>query len=407
MAPFIPEGLVNPELNLFFALVLGVGFGYVLEQAGFSSSRKLAGVFYGYDFVVLRVFFTAGVTAMVGLLFLGFMGWTDMSLVYINPTYLWSAVVGGAIMGVGFILGGYCPGTSIVAAIVGKIDAMIFLVGAMIGIFIFGHFYNDWEPLFNGYFLGTPFIYETLGISKAWFAFILTMVAMIAFAVTQQIEDNVNKTPENIITQRPSYVMPGMLLLLAMFIYLFLPDQRKSNARELSPKELLVMLQQSDRYVDAEEAAFKIMKQDKDFILIDVRQPEDFASFSLPGAINITLDELLGRKYRNFFNDSKGKKVFYSFGESSADMAWAISKRAGFEEIYVLEGGLNGMFNTIFNGSETPEDPLNFDEEFSRRFITKARQLFLDGDALPKKATRPQPVKTIIEIEVPTGAGGC
>jgi rhodanese-related sulfurtransferase len=407
MAPFIPEGLVNPELNLFFALVLGVGFGYVLEQAGFSSSRKLAGVFYGYDFVVLRVFFTAGVTAMVGLLFLGFMGWIDMSLVYINPTYLWSAVVGGAIMGVGFILGGYCPGTSIVAATVGKIDAMLFLVGTLAGIFIFGHFYNQWEPLYNGYYLGTPFIYESLGISKSWFAFLLVLIAMIAFAVTQKIEDNVNKTPENIIIQRPSYVMPGMLLLLAMFFYLFLPAQRKSNASEVSPNELLVMLQQPDRFVDTQEAAFKIMKQDKDFILIDVRQPEDFAKFSLPGAINITLDELLGRKYRKFFSNSIGKKVFYSYGESSADMAWAISKRAGFEGIYVLEGGLNGMFNTIFNGSEVPEDPLNLDEEFSRRFITKARQLFLDGDALPKKATTSQPIRTIIEIEVPKGAGGC
>ena len=57
MAPFIPQGYINPELTLFFALMLGIGFGYILEQAGFSSARKLAGVFYGYDFVVLRVFF--------------------------------------------------------------------------------------------------------------------------------------------------------------------------------------------------------------------------------------------------------------------------------------------------------------------------------------------------------------
>jgi len=195
MAPFIPEGLVNPQLNLFFALVLGIGFGYVLEQAGFSSSRKLAGVFYGYDFVVLRVFFTAGITAMVGLLFLSFMGWLDMSLVYVNPTYLLSAVIGGVIMGFGFILGGYCPGTSIVAATVGKIDAMLFLFGSLIGMFIFGHFYHSWEPVFMGYFQGSPFIFETIGISRAWFAFILTGVAVAAFAITQIIEDNVNKTP--------------------------------------------------------------------------------------------------------------------------------------------------------------------------------------------------------------------
>ncbi len=409
MAPFIPEGIVNPELNLFFALLLGIGFGYVLEQAGFSSSRKLAGVFYGYDFVVLRVFFTAGVTAMVGLTFLSFMGWIDMSLVYINPLYLWPALAGGAIMGLGFILGGYCPGTSIVAATVGKIDAMLFLVGAVTGIFIFGHYYNDWESFYSGSFMGNPFIYETLGMSRSWFAFALVLVAVLAFAITQRIEDNVNQTPKEIISQRPSYVLPGALLILSMFALLFLPEQRKSNAREIPPGELLTLLRQNDRFVDAEEATYKIIEQDPDFILIDVRTPEEFERFALPGALNITMDELLGRRYREFFSNSNanGKKVFYSYSESAADMAWTVARRAGFEGIYVLEGGLNGLFDTLFNGSEVPDDPKNMDEEFSVRFFTKARQMFREGEALPKEASQPVPVRTIIELETPGGRGGC
>src|SRR5512140_2295711 len=111
MGPFVPD-LISDQLNLVVALILGIAFGFVLEQAGFSSSRKLAGVFYGYDFTVLRVFFTAAVTAMAGSIILGYMGLLDMEMIYINPTYLWAAIVGGAIMGVGFIIGGYCPGTS-------------------------------------------------------------------------------------------------------------------------------------------------------------------------------------------------------------------------------------------------------------------------------------------------------
>ncbi len=407
MAPFIPEGVINPDLNYFFALVLGIGFGYVLEQAGFSSSRKLAGVFYGYDFVVLRVFFTAGITAMVGLSFLSFMGWIDMSLVHINPLYVWSAILGGAIMGVGFILGGYCPGTSIVAATVGKIDAMLFLLGAVIGIFIFAHNFNAWEPLFMGSFQGNPFIYETLGISRAWFAFILVFVAIIAFTATQMIEDRVNDTPPEVISQRPTYAFAGALLMVAMVALLFLPEQRKSSAREVAPAQLLAMLQSTDRFVDVEEAAYKIMNQDRDFILIDVRDPSDFERFALPGAVNITPDEILGRRYRDFFNNNNGKKVFYSFGESSADVAWTVAKRAGFESIYVLKGGLNGMFDAIFNGPDKPTDPLDLDEGFSVRFLTRARQLFMEGEALPKEAPAPVPIRTIIELETPGGRGGC
>ena len=71
MGPFVPD-IISDELNLVVALLLGIAFGAVLEQAGFSSSRKLAGVFYGYDFTVLRVFFTAGVTAMLGVILLAF-----------------------------------------------------------------------------------------------------------------------------------------------------------------------------------------------------------------------------------------------------------------------------------------------------------------------------------------------
>ena len=54
-----------PEwLDLLIALLIGIGFGFSLEQAGFSSSRKLAGMFYGYDTTVIKVFFTAAIVAL-------------------------------------------------------------------------------------------------------------------------------------------------------------------------------------------------------------------------------------------------------------------------------------------------------------------------------------------------------
>ena len=84
MAPFVPAPITDP-LNLVVALLLGIGFGFVLEQAGFSSSRRLAGVFYGYDFSVLRVFFTAAVTAMSGVILLGWLGLLDTTLIFVNP----------------------------------------------------------------------------------------------------------------------------------------------------------------------------------------------------------------------------------------------------------------------------------------------------------------------------------
>ena len=136
MGPLVPD-IISNELSLIIALLIGIAFGFILENAGFSSSKKLVGLFYGYDFTVLRVFFTAGITAMVGIVVLNHFHLIDMSVVYINPLFLWSAIVGGLIMGLGFVVGGYCPGTSICAAAIGKKDAMYFILGAGIGILIF------------------------------------------------------------------------------------------------------------------------------------------------------------------------------------------------------------------------------------------------------------------------------
>ncbi len=115
MGPLVVYEYISANTNLLMAFIIGIGFGFVLERSGFSSSRKLAGMFYGYDTTVLKVFFTAAIVAMLGLLFFSLFGWIDLSLVYINPTFLWSAIVGGAIMGAGFILGGFCPGTAFCA----------------------------------------------------------------------------------------------------------------------------------------------------------------------------------------------------------------------------------------------------------------------------------------------------
>src|SRR5512139_1709715 len=107
-APFFKYGLFGDETSLLVAFVLGIGFGFFLERAGFGSARKLVGQFYLYDMAVFKVMFSAIVTAMLGVTYLGWMGVLDLELVYLTPTYLLPQVVGGLLLGVGFVIGGYC-----------------------------------------------------------------------------------------------------------------------------------------------------------------------------------------------------------------------------------------------------------------------------------------------------------
>lgn len=193
MGPLITNGIIDPGWNNYIALLIGIAFGFVLESAGFSSSRKLAGVFYGYDFVVLKVFFTAAVVSVTGIYFMGHLGWLDISQLYIQPAYVQSTIVGGIIMGIGFIMGGFCPGTSFTGVAIGKIDAMVFSLGMFIGVFIFGELYPLFENFYNAGNLGYITITDYFGIQPGLFILGLTVVALVAFYVTALIQQKVKK----------------------------------------------------------------------------------------------------------------------------------------------------------------------------------------------------------------------
>ena len=193
MGPLIPFEIIPAEGNSIFALVIGLAFGYILESSGFSSSRKLAGVFYGYDFAVLKVFFTAALVSSMGILYLDYMGYLDLGALYVHPTYLKGALIGGGIMGLGFITGGFCPGTSLCAAAIGKIDALVYVAGILIGIFLFSELFSRFEPLYDGGYMGYLTIMDAFEISPYVFVFAFTLLAVLAFVISDIVRKRVKK----------------------------------------------------------------------------------------------------------------------------------------------------------------------------------------------------------------------
>lgn len=185
-----------PEwINLLIGFIVGIGFGFALEQAGFSSSRKLAGMFYGYDTTVLKVFFTAAIVALIGSQILSFLGLLNLNLVYVNPYYLGATLIGGTIMGAGFIMGGFCPGTGISALSIGKIDALFFLFGGMIGAFLFAESYPMIQKIALGSYKGPVKIDEWLGVSSGVFTLLLVIAAVVLFWLSEMAEKKF-KRPE-------------------------------------------------------------------------------------------------------------------------------------------------------------------------------------------------------------------
>ena len=191
IGPLYPQELLNPEYNLLIGFFIGIGFGYLLEAAGFTNTRKLAGVFYGYDATVIKVFFTAAVTALLGLFIMHNMGIIDVTLTFYPKTFWIATLIGGAIMGLGFIIGGFCPGTSLSAAATGKIDAWVFIGGVMLGIFGFIFTYESlWEKLRGMGKMGKVDIAQWLGIKEGLFIFLFVIIAIASFIVFQKWQDS-------------------------------------------------------------------------------------------------------------------------------------------------------------------------------------------------------------------------
>ena len=180
-APFFKFGLFGDNISLVVAFIIGIGFGFFLERAGFNSARKLAAQFYFRDLTVFKVMFTAIVTAMLGVYYLSVIGVVDLSLVYLTPTFLVPQIVGGLILGVGFVVGGYCPGTACVAVATGRIDALVFVAGIFAGIFGFGEIYPLVANFYSSTSMGQLTLPQVTGLSYGLLVFAVVLMALGGF----------------------------------------------------------------------------------------------------------------------------------------------------------------------------------------------------------------------------------
>lgn len=180
--------------EMIASVAIGFGFGFVLERGGFGSADRLAAIFYGRDFRVMRVMFSAIVTAMIGLYFLDLLGIMPLSSIGILDTYLWPHLVGGLLLGVGFIVGGYCPGTSVVAAGSGKIDGLLFMFGIGLGAAIFTLSWETIAPFASSGARGRFLLHDLFGVSSGLVVFGVTLFAVGAFWLVGKIEAAVRRS---------------------------------------------------------------------------------------------------------------------------------------------------------------------------------------------------------------------
>jgi len=170
-------------------LLSGVLFGYVLENAGFASPRKLTAQFRFSDWSVFKVMFTAIIVAAIGLYGASALGVLNTNNVYIPTMFFWATLTGGVLVGAGMAVGGYCPGTSAVAFASGRLDALFFMIGMMFGAALFA---SEFDVLKDFYFAAEGPQAQTLsalfGLSPWAVIAVLAVVAVLGFALGSRLE---------------------------------------------------------------------------------------------------------------------------------------------------------------------------------------------------------------------------
>src|SRR3954463_13065391 len=188
-APFFEYGLFSAGFSLVVALVVGAAFGWCLERSGMGSARKLMGQFYLTDLTGFKVMFTAIITAMLGIFWLGWLGFLDFARISILETYTLPALVGGVILGVGFATAGLCPGTSCVSAVTGRGDGVAAVLGMLTGVLVAGFFFGLLEPFYlstpHGAFTLPALIHAPYGVV----VFAIVAIALGGFYVAELIEE--------------------------------------------------------------------------------------------------------------------------------------------------------------------------------------------------------------------------
>lgn len=195
IAPLYKLGHLTEQGMIVVAVLAGIAFGYTLISVGMGNARKITAVFYGEDWAVMKIMFSAVVTAMLLIYTSYYLGLLDISLLQLANVNMAAVIIGGLILGVGMAVGGYCPGTSIAAAVTRKIDALLFIGGFFAGVWLYAVNYNWISKHLFSTDLGRLTLADIFGVPYGVMVFAVVLIALGTFYLLEKFEGKIYRKP--------------------------------------------------------------------------------------------------------------------------------------------------------------------------------------------------------------------
>jgi len=369
MAPFQLTDDWGSWTSYLVPLLVGLGFGATLEMSGFGDSRKLAAQFYLKDMTVLKVMFTAIIVAgsLIGLG--SALGLLDYERIFVNPTFLVPGIVGGLLMGAGFIIGGFCPGTSLVSASTLKIDGIVFFVGVGGGVFLFGETIEHYTGFWYSTAMERFTLQELFGVEMGVVLIGVVLMALFMFAAGEMAEAFFGrKVPSRELRFFPrnplAYVFAGSLVLIvSVAAVVGQPDAERRW--EMIAEQADIQLKSRGVYVHPLEVAELTQDTSLYTRVLDVRSESHFNLFHLRNSRHVSQDRLREAAFIKQLKAAPANTVVFTVSndETRATEAYKLLVAQGVNNVYIVEGGINRWL-TLFPppvclgrpGTGEPED---------------------------------------------------
>lgn len=199
----------------------------------------------------------------------------------------------------------------------------------------------------------------------------------------------------------------GVIVLIVLGVFIAFSSVKKEEQEQISPDKLYNKVIQKTRFYTPDEVAKLIISKDPSLLLIDVRSKKFYNKFTLFGAINIPLKDILKPENLNYFDQDVFKTILFSNGTSDAEVAWILTNRLGYNNIYVMKGGLNSWVENILKpkNNSLVWDRIN-DEMYQYR---KGASQYFGGDAntASENQETSAPKKPVIKHKKKEVEGGC
>ena len=173
----------------------------------------------------------------------------------------------------------------------------------------------------------------------------------------------------------------SVLLLLLSLILALLPlsANRSFTAK---PGKLLSDVLNKDASFTVDQVAEFITREDNTVQLIDLRSPEEFRKQAIPGAVNIPYPEFVAKDPEIWLGNKNIRNIFYSAGDIGSDYALVYARGLGYDNSYVMAGGVREWIRTIMETKFTG-DRITARENALFETRRRAGEMFTELNSLP------------------------